>query len=72
VERDGPAWQQLAPAGSARTDVIVGAEGRPVRSEAELREAIGQPGPGGIVSLDVLSPGDGEVLRRIVRLRVGQ
>jgi len=70
VERDGPAWQQLAPAGSARTDIIVAAEGRPVRTEAELRSALSQPGPGGIVSLDILSPGEGQPFRRIVRVRV--
>ncbi len=71
VERNGPAWQQLAPAGSARTDVIVAAAGRPVRTAAEHPAALGQPGPGGVVSLDVLSPGEGTVLRRIVRVRVG-
>jgi Do/DeqQ family serine protease len=70
VNHDGPAAQALAPVGSGRLDVIVGAEGRPVRTEAELRSALAEPGPGGIVSLDVLSPGDGTPVRRVVRVRL--
>ncbi|MGH7584993.1 MAG: Do family serine endopeptidase [Gemmatimonadales bacterium] len=73
VERDGPAAQNLVPAEEGgRVDVIVRVEGKPVATEAELRNALRQAaGSGGIVSLDVVSPSGADApIRRIERVRL--
>ena len=74
VERNGPAGQQLVPAEEGgRVDVIVRVEGKPVATEADLRNALRQAGSGGIVSLDVVSPSGADApIRRIERVRLQQ
>jgi hypothetical protein len=52
---------------NATPDVIVSAEGSPVRSAADLRAALRQAGPGGIVTLIVYNPQGGQ---RVARVRV--
>ncbi|MEP6472763.1 MAG: trypsin-like peptidase domain-containing protein [Gemmatimonadota bacterium] len=71
VEPNGPAWDVLSDGtrGSA-PDVILSVEGKPVRTEAELRAALKDAGSGGIVSLRVYTPTQGGGVRRVERLRL--
>jgi serine protease Do len=70
VTPDGPAWDMLRPAGAGAPDIILSVEGTPVATEADLRKALKHPGPGGIVTLEVFSPSQNGVSRRIIRIRV--
>ena len=57
VTPDGPAWEVLRPANAGGApDIILAVEGKPVATEADLRTALKNPGPGGIVSLEVFTP----------------
>ena len=49
-------------------DVIQSVEGKPVRTEAELRSALSNPGPGGVVTLRVYNVPAGAA--RVERIRV--
>jgi serine protease Do len=71
VTPGGPSWQSLRPAdASGPPDVILTVEGKQVRTEADLKNALEQPGPGGIVSVEVFTPtGDGGI-RRVERIRL--
>jgi serine protease Do len=55
-------------------DIITGVEGKPVRSEADLKVAVRSYRPGEIVSLSVYTPpvGGAAASTRIVRLRLGK
>jgi serine protease Do len=55
-------------------DIITAVEGKPVRSEADLKAAIRGSRPGEIVSLSVYTPpvGGGAAATRIVRVRIGK
>jgi serine protease Do len=64
VTPGGPAWRLLGPGG----DVIVAVEDRPVRTERDLRAALAEPGPGGVVTLKVVR---GEN-RRVVRIKLAE
>jgi S1-C subfamily serine protease len=60
---------------SGTPDIIVSVDGNPVRSEADLRNAVRQAGPGGIVSMvvynkETIRQGGGG--RRVVRVQLGQ
>jgi len=71
VTPDGPAWEVLRPANSGMApDIILSVEGKPVATEADLRAALKNPGPGGIVSLDVFTPSQNGGLHQIVRLKL--
>ena len=66
VEQDGPSADKLVGAESgAAPDVILKVEGSPVRTEAELRSALRQAGPGGIVTLIVYNA---RFQERVVRM----
>ncbi len=70
VEPNGPAWDVLSDGTRGAPDVILSVEGKPVRSEAELRAALKDAGSGGIVSLRVYTPTQGGGVRRVERLRL--
>jgi serine protease Do len=71
VTPDGPAWEVLQPANSGGPpDIILSVEGRQVTTEADLRTALKNPGPGGIVSLEVFRPAQSGGVTQIVRLKV--
>ena len=66
VEPDGPAAERLVGADTGNPpDVILRVEGTAVRTEADLRAALRQAGPGGIVTLIVHNP---RFQERVVRL----
>jgi serine protease Do len=69
VTPDGPSWGILSPANAGGPpEIIMSVEGTPVSTEADLRNALKKPGPGGIVSLEVYVPlrsGGARTIRRI-------
>ena len=66
VEADGPAAEKLVGADSGgEPDVILRVEGVAVNTEADLRNALRQAGPGGIVTLIVHNP---RFQERVVRM----
>jgi serine protease Do len=67
VDRDGPAGEALLGAESGSPDVILRVEGQPVRTEAELRAALKQAGPGRIVTMIVYNP---QAQERVVRVAI--
>ncbi|MGH7656971.1 MAG: PDZ domain-containing protein, partial [Gemmatimonadales bacterium] len=69
VEPDGPSEESLnGPGTRFGPDIIVAVEDRPVKTEADLREALEHPGPGNIVSLRVYNPTVGNFYVRRVKL----
>ncbi len=66
VRPGGPSWERLG-----RADIITAVEGRPVRTQGDLRSALDEAGPGTILSFDVIGTGTGSPMRRIVRIRLG-
>ncbi len=65
VEREGPAGDKLLGMESGSPDVILRVEGQPVRTEAELRNALRSSGPGNIVTLIVWNA---QAAERVVRV----
>ena len=74
IRQGAPAEDKLCPADACArpADVITEVEGKPVRSEAELRDAL-NGGRHGIVTLTVVARSDRTraASSRIVRLRTG-
>ncbi len=71
VTPDGPAFEVLRPASAGGPpDIILSVEGAAVASEADLRNALKKPGPGGIVTLEVFTPTDNGGQRRIDRIKL--
>jgi serine protease Do len=71
VTPDGPAWGVLSPASDGGPpQIIVSVEGTPVASEADLRNALKKPGPGGIVTLEIFMPLQSGGSRRIERIKL--
>jgi serine protease Do len=69
VTTGGPAADELQGARDrSGPDIIVSVEGRPMRTEADLREALANPGPGNIVTLRVYNPVVKQFFIRRVRL----
>lgn len=69
VEPDGPSEQSLnGPGTRFGPDIIVEVEDQPIRTEADLRKALANPGPGNIVSLRVYNPTVGSFYVRRVKL----
>ncbi len=69
----GPAWEVLeSPELTDTPDIILSVEGKPVRTEAELRAALRTPGPGGIVSMLVVRRTRGGVVQRVERVRLSR
>jgi serine protease Do len=73
VTPEGPAWGILSPArAGGPPEVILSVEGTPVADDAQLRAALAKPGPGGIVTLDILRPLQSGSLRRIERIKLAE
>ncbi len=71
VTPGGPAWETLAddPQRSG-PDIILSVEGKPVRTEADLRNALKAEKSGSIVSLGIYNPQTRS--RRVDRIRLGE
>lgn len=70
VDPYGPA-DNLLLAPPAGVDIITEVEGKPIRTEADLRAAVRSARAGEVVSLNVLSPRqDGKPVSRIVRIKL--
>src|SRR5207249_9227012 len=69
VDPYGPADGVLSGADSRSPDIIIAAEGRPVRNEADLRTAIREAGRNGVLSLTIMNPSDSH-RTRVVRVQL--
>jgi serine protease Do len=71
VTPGGPAWETLVDDPQRNgPDIILSVEGKPVRTEAELRNALRSEKPGSIVSLGIYNPRT--QTRRVDRIRLGE
>jgi len=71
VEPNGPAWEVLSDGSrGAPPDIILSVEGKPVRTEADLRTALHDAGNGAIVTLRVFTPTQSGGVRRIERIQL--
>jgi serine protease Do len=71
VTPGGPAWETLVDDPQRNgPDIILSIEGKPVRTEADLRNALKAEKPGSIVTLGVYNPRTQS--RRIDRVRLGE
>jgi serine protease Do len=71
VTPGGPAWETLIDDPQRNgPDIILSVEGKPVRTEAELRNALKAEKAGSIVSLGIYNPRT--QTRRIDRIRLGE
>jgi S1-C subfamily serine protease len=70
VAPGGPAWNTLSDGDQGGPDIITEVEGRPVRSPADLRDAIKGMKPGDVVSLRVYNTGAKN--RRVERIKLGE
>jgi len=68
VDPEGPAFQNLNDLSTRAPDIIIAVEGKPIRTEAELRAAIRDAGPGGILSMQVYNVALKQ--RRIERIKL--
>ena len=70
VTPGGPAWETLVDDPQRNgPDIILSVEGKPVRTEADLRNALKAEKPGSIVTLGVYNPRAQS--RRVDRIRLG-
>ena len=70
VTPGGPAWDVLVDDPQrGGPDIIISVEGKPVRTEAELRKALQGEQPGSIVTLRIYNPRSQG--RRVERVRLG-
>ncbi|NOT09401.1 MAG: PDZ domain-containing protein [Gemmatimonadales bacterium] len=74
VDDSGPAFEQLFGTDSQSPDVIISADGTPVKSDADLKNAVRAAGSTGILSLVVYNRAvnRGQGGRRVVRIQLGQ
>jgi serine protease Do len=71
VQPNGPAWEVLSDGTRGNApDIIIAVEGKPVRTESELRTALKAVGPGGIATLRIYTPTQGGGVKRIVRVKL--
>ena len=72
VDPYGPADRLLTPASAqGGADIITSFDGKPIRTEADLRASVRAAKPGEIISLGITSPtGDKQVSTRIVRVKL--
>jgi serine protease Do len=71
VTPGGPAWEVLFDDPQrGGPDIILSVEGKPVRTEADLRKALQAEKPGSIVSIRVFNPRAQS--RRVERIRLGE
>jgi serine protease Do len=71
VQQSGPARGKLFPGGDVITDIVYPQPARPVRTPAELQQALSRLAPGAVVSLRVYSVVE-PIGPRIVNIRLGQ
>jgi serine protease Do len=69
VTPGGPAWETLVDDPRNGPDIIVSVEGKPVRTEAELRNALKAEKPGSIVTLGIYNAR--AQTRRVDRVKLG-
>ena len=69
VTPGGPSYERLLDARQSGPDVILSVEGKPVRTEAELRAVLQEQKPGDVVTLRVYNPRFDN--RRVERVRLG-
>ncbi len=72
VSPDGPAYQHLVDDTQGNPDIILKVNGQPVRTRAELRQALANVKAGEIVTLTVLSSTTDDWQQRIVRVRAAK
>jgi len=72
VSPDGPAYQHLYDPSSGSPDIILKVNETPVRTRAELRQALATVKRGEIMTLTVLSNSSDGWLSHVVRVRAGQ
>jgi serine protease Do len=65
----GPSWNTLSDGDQGGPDIITEVEGKPVKSPADLRDAINGMKPGDVVSLRVYNTGAKN--RRVERIKLG-
>jgi serine protease Do len=70
VTPGGPAWEVLYDEERGGPDVILSVEGKPVKTEADLRNAIRAEPPGAVVTLRVYNPR--QQGRRVERVRLAE
>jgi serine protease Do len=70
VDPSGPSAESLIDATNGQPDIITAVNGRAVRTERDLRDALREAGAGKIVSIDVYNSYTDR--RRIERVRLGQ
>jgi S1-C subfamily serine protease len=66
----GPSWNTLSDGGQGGPDIITEVEGKPVKSPADVREAIKGMKSGDVVSLRVYNTGAKN--RRVERIKLGE
>jgi len=70
VTPGGPAWETLYDDPQRNgPDIILSVEGKPVRTEADLRNALKAEKPGSIVTLGIYNPRAQN--RRVERIKLG-
>jgi serine protease Do len=69
VTPGGPAWEQLVDEERGGPDIILSVEGKPVRTEADLRAALKDEKAGSVVTLRVYNPR--QQGRRVERIKLG-
>jgi S1-C subfamily serine protease len=69
VTPGGPAWETLVDDPRNGPDIILSVEGKPVKTEADLRNALKLEKPGSIVSIGVYNARAQS--RRVDRIRLG-
>ena len=70
VKPGGPSWNELADPDQGGPDIILEVEGKPVKTSAELRQALAGMKAGDIVSVRVYNPR--AKTRRIERIKLGE
>jgi serine protease Do len=66
----GPSQDVLTEPSQNRVDIITAVEGKPVRTQADLRNVLKAEKPGAIVTVEIFSPTGGGV-RRVKRIQLG-
>jgi S1-C subfamily serine protease len=65
VTPGGPAWDALLDESRGGPDIILAVEGKPVKTEADLRAALKDQAPGSVVTLRLYNPRLGRRIERV-------
>jgi serine protease Do len=65
VAPGGPGWDALLDESRGGPDIIVAVEGKPVKTEADLRAALKDQAPGSVVTLRLYNPRLGRRIERV-------